>query len=112
MSKPNMKKMMRDYPDVLQNIEFTLVSGYRQDRGIDDRMALTALQCILHDNVPDDLPTITLAENLVDAEEMRPDVPKQIWNEGLRVVMESVRTHSTLKQGATEYLDFVSQFIE
>ena len=111
MSKPNMKKMMREHSDLLQNIEFVLVTGHRQDPSIDDRMVLTALKCVLRADVPDDLRAITLVENLLEVEEMRNDVPEHVWHECLRVVMESVRNHSTLKPGATGYLDFVAPYI-
>ena len=111
MSKPNMKKMMRDHLDVLQNIEFVLVDGHRQDPSIDDRIALDALRCMLHADVPDDLRTIDLVEKLIEVQEMRPELPGHIWNECLRVIMESVREHSTLKLNATGYLNFAAQFI-
>jgi hypothetical protein len=111
MSKPNMKKMTRDHMDVLLNIEFVLVDGYRHESSIDDRIALDALRCMHNAVVPDDPRTFDLVENLIEVEEMRPELPEQVWNECLRVIMESVRTHSTLQQGATGYLNFAAQFI-
>ena len=43
-SKMSMKQMSRDHLDVLQNIEFALVTLAREDRSIDDRMVDAALR--------------------------------------------------------------------
>jgi hypothetical protein len=111
MSKTNMKKMVRDHADVLHAIEFALLDGHKHAPGIDDRIALDALRCMHNDTVPSDLLAIDLVEKLIEAREMHAKLPELVWNECLRVVMDSVRRHSTLKPGATIYLDFIANFI-
>lgn len=111
MVRTSMKKMMRDHLDVLQNIEAVLNDARQNDKGVDDRIVLEALRCAHNSDVPDALRTIDLVEKLIEAEEMRSDVPEPIWQECLRVVIESVRTHSLLKPGETTYLDFIANFM-
>ena len=48
-----------------------------------------ALKCALNSEVPDDLRTIDLIENLLATKEMRADLPEGVWNECLRVVLQS-----------------------
>jgi len=43
-----LKRMPRDHLDVLQNIEFILVTGYREDRSIDDRIVADALKAAIN----------------------------------------------------------------
>lgn len=49
-----MKRMTQDHLDILQNIEFVLVTGYRDDHSIDDRIVADALEAVqgrrFHDN--------------------------------------------------------------
>ena len=55
-----MKLMSRDHQDILQNIEFILVSGYREDQSIDDRIVAEALKAAIAGASPHD----TLAQSL------------------------------------------------
>jgi hypothetical protein len=41
----------------------------------------------------------------------RSDISDEIWKKGLKVVLESVHTHSDAKEGDTDYLEFASAFI-
>jgi hypothetical protein len=106
-----MKRMSRDHLDVLQNIEFILVSAYRKDSIIDDRIVAGALQSAIDNALPQDDRAIPIKENLQDMYEFRGDISDDIWKAGLRTVLHSVKRHSGLRPGSTEYLDFVSEFI-
>jgi hypothetical protein len=39
------------------------------------------------------------------------EIEDDLWLDSLRVVAESVRTHSSLRRGASEYLEFVLPFL-
>lgn len=106
-----MKRMSRDHLDVLQSIEFILVSSYRKDIAIDDRIVAGALQAAIDNDVPQDDRVISIKESLQEMRELRGDVSDDIWKAGLRTVLQSVRRHSDFQPGSTEYLDFVSEFI-
>ena len=106
-----MKRMTRDHQDVLQNIEFVLVSGYRSDRSIDDRIVADALKAAIHDEVPEGDLAQSLNESLENIRELRSDISDDVWRDGLRTVLQSVHRHSSLKSGSRAYLDFASDFI-
>lgn len=106
-----MKRMTRDHVDVLQNIEFILVTRHRENSSIDDRIIADALKSAIENDVPHDERAISIKENLQDMYQFRGDVSDDIWQAGLRTVLQSVRRHSDLRPGSTDYLDFVSEFI-
>lgn len=106
-----LKHMSRDHLDVLQNIEAILVDGHRRAQDIDDCVALDALRAALRDEAPNHPAARLLLDGLKEVREMRPNLSGQVWRDALTVVMDSVRTHSTLRPGATGYFDFVSYFV-
>ena len=106
-----LKRMTRDHQDVLQNIEFTLVTGHREDPTIDDRIIADALKAATHSYVPQDGRAQSLTEDLEQLRQLRRDVPDDVWRDGLRTVLQSVHRHSSLRPGSRAYLDFVSGFI-
>jgi uncharacterized alpha-E superfamily protein len=103
--------MTRDYPDVLQNIEFVLISQYREDRRIDDRIVVDALKAAIRDGTSEDDLVESLNMELEEVRLFRSDVSDDIWRDCLRTVLQSVHRHSDLRPGEQEYLDFVSDFI-
>lgn len=103
--------MARDHLDILQNIEFVLVSGYRSDRSIDDRIVADALRAVILDTEPENTRAQSLSESLEEIRELRADISDDIWQEGLRIVLQSVHRHSSLKPGCRLYLDFISDFV-
>ncbi|MBC8217532.1 MAG: hypothetical protein H8E73_03620 [Planctomycetes bacterium] len=105
------KRMARDHLDVLQNIEFALVSGYREDPTIDDRIVGDVLKAAIHGDVPEDARAQSLNESLEGIRDLRSDVSDDIWRDGLRTVLQSVHRHSNLRAGERDYLDFVSDFV-
>jgi len=109
--RKSMKHMARDHLDVLQNIEFVLVSGYRSDRSIDDRIVADVLIAAILDTEPQDIRARSLNESMESIRVLRSDIPDDIWRDGLRTVLESVHRHSSLKPGSRGYLDFVSDYV-
>jgi hypothetical protein len=106
-----MKHMSRDHFDVLQNIEFTLVRRWREDREIDDSVVSAALRASLK-NVTAEQPLVAgLVEDLKSVREMRADVSADVWHDALRVVDDSVHNHSQLRPGETSYLSFASRYL-
>ncbi len=107
-----MKRMSRDHLDVLQNIEFALITCYRDDHSIDDRFVADALLSAMNDTaVPEDPRAKALSDAIENIRLLRSDVPDDIWRDGLRTVLQSVHRHSDRRPGATDYLDFVSAFV-
>lgn len=106
-----LKRMTQYYQDVLQNIEFNLVTGYRNDHSIDDCIVADVLKAAIHDDVPQDPRAILLNKGLEGIRQFRSDVSDDIWRNCLRVVLQSVYRHSSLRPGSRDYLDFVSDFI-
>lgn len=114
-TKAGMKQMTRDHLDVLQNIEFILVTYARRDPAIDDDIIDRALQIAMGrtDVVGETDPRVmTLCEGLEQMRETRQDVSDTIWRAGLRTVDESVRRHSSLKPGEKSYLQFVGPYVK
>lgn len=109
--RKSMKRMARDHLDVLQNIEFALVSGYRSERSIDDRIVADVLIAAILDAEPEDSRARSLNESLENIRVLRSDISDDIWRDGLRTVLESVHRHSILKPGSRGYLDFVSDYV-
>jgi hypothetical protein len=103
--------MSRDHQDVLQNIEFALVTGHREDPRVDDRDARSALRACLQGKDADGPRAARLAESLAAIRRLREDISDAVWNDALRVIEESVRRHSGFRPGETSYLAFASQFI-
>lgn len=106
-----MGRMVRDHQDVLQNIEFILVSGYREHHSINDRSVADALKAAIHDDVLQEPRVISLKEGLEGVGQLRSEISDDIWRDCLRVVLQSVHRHSSLSPGSRGYLDFVSDFI-
>ena len=109
--RKSMKRMARDHLDVLQNIEFVLVSGYRSERSIDDCIVADVLIAAIFDAEPEDSRARSLNESLENIRVLRSDISDDIWRDGLRTILESVHRHSSLKPGSRGYLDFVSDYV-
>ena len=105
------KRVVREHQDVLQNIEFALVAEYRNDRTIDDCIIAEVLKSAIHNNAPTDDRAQSLDRGLREIRQLRSDVPDDVWRDCLRTILQSVRLHSSLKQGSKGYLNFVSDYI-
>jgi hypothetical protein len=106
-----LKRMTRDHVDILQNIEFTLISDYRENRSIDDRIIADTLKASIRGEEPEDSRSQKLNDSLEAMREFRSDVPDDLWRDGLRTVLQSVHRHSNLRPGERNYINFVSDFI-
>jgi hypothetical protein len=114
MTKGGLKHIERDHVDVLQNIEFALVTQARSDPTIDDAIIDQALRaCIGRGDLPEDVDSrvATLHGVLESMRAAREDVSDEIWAAGLRRIQKSVRLHSSLARGETSYLDFVRPYV-
>jgi hypothetical protein len=116
-TKLDMKQMSRDHLDVLQNIEFTLISAARQDHHIDDRVLDQVLSLSMRSRRPDEAEdaepiVIELHDALQDMRAFRGDVPDHIWQAGLKTVRDSVRRHSSLTPGEKRYIRFVEPYVK
>jgi len=106
-----LKRMVRDHQDLLENIESILVSRYRDDGSIDDRIISDALKAAIHGDMAEEALAESLNKDLGEARQLSSDVSDDIWRDGLRTVLQSVHRHSNLRLGEREYLDFVCDFI-
>jgi hypothetical protein len=114
MTKGAVKHMERDHIDLLQNIEFALVTQARTDPTIDDAIIDQAIRaCIGRAELLDgsDSRVASLYANLNSIRSLREDVSDEIWDAGLRKIQKSVRLHSSLAPGETRYLDFVRPYV-
>jgi len=105
------RQMTRDHLDVLQNIEFCIVSTARRRSQIDDKIIASALKASIDGTDSDQELTSLLISDLENARLVRSDVPDTIWINGLKVVLQSVYTHSDARASDRDYLDFVQNYI-
>ena len=106
-----LRRMTRDHLDVLQNIEFSLVSAHRDDNSIDDLKIATALKAAICGDFSEDYGVNSLIDGLDQIRRLRSDVSDEVWQAGLQTVLKSVRRHSSLKASDRGYLNFVSSFL-
>ncbi|KKM00152.1 hypothetical protein LCGC14_1807290 [marine sediment metagenome] len=107
----SMTRMSRDHQDVLQNIEFALVSTWRHRDDVDDKACHAAIESMLTRRQPRDEAASALSDQLLVVRAERDDVPERLWQDGLRVVADSIRTHSQRRPSEQAYLNFVGQYI-
>jgi hypothetical protein len=105
------RRMVRDYQDVLQNIEAILVAAHRDSPAVDDHACDTAIHAVLAGTPAGDPTTRDIANRLVEMRQTRSDVSDEVWNDGLRVVAKSIHAHSSRAPGEMSYLSFVSEFM-
>lgn len=105
------KQMTRDHLDVLQNIEFSIVSACRDCNSIDDKIIASALKAAIAGDEPADALSALLINDLANTRRMRADVPDTIWTNGLKVVLESVLNHSDARPGDRDYLTFIQNYV-
>lgn len=100
-----------NHQDVLQNIEFALVTVWREDRTVDDRTVAQALRASMTGTEPDDPIAAEIFERVAAMRSFREDVSDDVWMAALRRIDESIRLHSTRNPGDRSYLRFADQFI-
>lgn len=104
-------RMIEHHVDVLQNIEFVIVSYWRDNRGVDDMVVADALKAAILSQEPEQRLSIQLLENLREARNLRNDITDSLWRDGMRTVLKSVHRHSNLRRGSREYLSFACVFL-
>ena len=104
-------QMTSDHADVLQNIEFSIVSAYRCNNNIDDKVVASALRTAITGGDAADELSHSLIEALEDIRLLHADVSDEIWKNGLKVVLQSVYDHSDMRTGDRDYLEFISPFL-
>jgi hypothetical protein len=109
-SSARMKSMTRGHQDVLQNVEFVLVTSHRQDSTVDDKIVAEALRASINQTESTGK-VAEIVDALASIREFRSDIDDSVWRDALIVVLDSVRRHSQLRPGETGYLDFVARFI-
>ena len=111
-SRRLMKRMSAEYPDVLQNIEFALVTNWRENGQVDDAAVAEALRAALRGEPAAGDPRVeAMVEDLASMREGRSDVPDHTWRDALLTVLQSVRRHSCCRPGERKYLRFTDRFI-
>ena len=104
-------RMTEDHPDVLQNIEFALVSAWHRDATIDDYAVKQALIACIREVPVREIDSMLVQQMLDDVRTLRDDVADELWRDGLRVILGSVNNHSSAAPGEREYLCFAEQFV-
>jgi hypothetical protein len=107
-----MKRMASENLDVLQNIEFALVTTHREYPAVDDSAVAEALRCAIRGKEPSEETAELLLSRLGATRQIRPDISDSVWQEGLQVILGSVKRRSKLRPGETSYLDFVADYIK
>ncbi len=97
--------------NVLQDIEFILVTAYRDDKTIDDVIISNALRGIIYNKTYEDFRTLYVIDQLGEMRKVREDISDKVWLDSLKAVLQSVHNHSSLREGSRGYLNFVSGFI-
>ena len=106
------KRMTRDHVDVLQNIEFSIVSACRRHEDIDDSIIASALKTAIAGSEPVGELSAVLIDDLAHMRQIRGEpIPDNIWTDGLKVVLWSVRNHSDAQPGDRDYLAFIQNYV-
>lgn len=105
------KEMTKNHVDVLENIEFAIINVWRENPHIDDKAVAAALKAAIRIEEPTDTMSCLLKKAIESARLIRSDVSDEIWIRGLKVVLESVYTHSEAEEGDRFYLEFADMFI-
>ena len=106
------KRMTRDHLDVLQNIEFAIVSACRRHEDIDDSIIASALKTAIAGSEPVGELSAVLVDDLAQIRQIRGEpIPGNIWTDGLKVVLWSVRNHSDAQPGDRDYLAFIQNYV-
>jgi hypothetical protein len=103
--------MIEHHQDILQNIEFALISCCRDNDKIDDRIIADALKAAICSQEPTSQLSTELLKALEGVREVRNDASDELWRNGLSTVLKSVDRHSNLQPSVKKYIKFVSPFI-
>ncbi len=105
-----MRTMQRDHLGVLYAIEKAIVEANREHADVDDSAVRAAVVAHLNDRDPDRCGE-EVFNRLAAARRNRSDVPDEVWRDGLRVVLDSVKNHSDCQPGEVGYVEFARAFV-
>ena len=105
------KRVAREHLVVLQGIETALVRAYRVIEAVDDQACFEAVSSALTGQAAGDPIAAMLADKLAQVRAGLAEVTPKDWLDALRVVGQSIRTHSQRRPGEAAYLAFVDQFL-
>jgi|GEM_PF-1377277 len=108
--------IVRDHPDLLQNIEFALVETWKEDVSVDDAAAYEALRAVREDDAAHSPPAASAAaavRAIFDwRQSLEPDgLSRALRRAACKKIMRSIRNHSGCTPGERGYLCFVSPFV-
>lgn len=106
-----MRAVSERYTDVLQNIEMIVITASRDNNAVTDCEAADALRALLYTKENSNPLANQIADDLRSLRELRTELTDAVWKACLRVVLDSVNTHSSLTPGAKGYLNFISDFL-
>ena len=103
-------EMVRDHLDVLQNIE-AVITTYADTHDIDDRMIRRALEAaITQTSLPANTDENWLLQAIRGVRQFRSETSEEVWDRALRVVLTSVKNHSSCAPGDDDYLEFIRNY--
>ena len=105
------KRVAREHLVVLQGIESVLARAYRTVEAIDDATCLEAVSSILAFRAADDPIAAMLADKLAQVRQRLALVSPKDWSDSLKVVGQSIRTHSACNPGDVSYLGFIDHYL-
>jgi len=80
-----MNQFEKKHMDLLQNIEFTLVTAYRNDNTIDDAVIRNALRELVYNKTCEDPRSELIVSQLHEIKNVRSDISDKIWKQTLRI---------------------------
>lgn len=105
------KRVAREHLVVLQGIESVLARAYRSIEAVDDAVCLEAVSSVLALRAADDPIAAVLADKLAQVRSRLSLVSPADWADALKVVGQSIRTHSSCRPGDVNYLAFIDHYL-
>jgi hypothetical protein len=105
------EEITRNHANLLFDIESLLVDCWRQNEGIDDHWAHMGLVAAMREDPPDDSTAYVVFRALTGMRSLREEIDSELWLDALRVVDQSLRSHSSLRHGDRSYLSFAAAFL-
>jgi hypothetical protein len=105
------QRVAREHLVVLQGIEAVLVTAYRTIEAIDDAVCLAAVSSAVTGRAAKDPLAAMLADKFAQVRSRLANGAKEDWLDALRVVGQSIQTHSSCAPGDVGYLGFIDHYL-
>jgi hypothetical protein len=105
------RRMIRRHQDVLQNVEFALVTAAREADNIDDSVIEQVLRLAIQAREPEDPKVQWTMDFLASIRDQRSDIDEGLWRDALSVIYASLKRHSGCNPGEMRYLNFIARYI-